>query len=110
MNNHSINGKSHFPSLVPTIPITVGLLVVSAAFYPQGLATAQEQPGCFARTRSGRLINLNQICNFPEVVTPPVVLLSFPVQPPEFTKHPLFGDTKASQSYWLLLMIANRFQ
>ncbi|XDE60741.1 TIGR02281 family clan AA aspartic protease [Arthrospira platensis BEA 1257B] len=71
MNNHSINGKSHFPSLVQTIPITVGLLVVSAAFYPQGLATAQEQPGCFARTRSGRLINLNQICNFPEVVTPP---------------------------------------
>ncbi|TVU54632.1 MAG: hypothetical protein EA414_05670 [Arthrospira sp. PLM2.Bin9] len=71
MNNDSINYKSHFPGLVPTIRITVGLLLVSAAFYPQGLATAQEQPGCFARTRSGRLINLNQICNFPEPVTPP---------------------------------------
>lgn len=70
MNSDSINYKSHFPSLVPTIRITVGLLLVSAAFYPQGLATAQEEPGCFARTRSGRLINLNQICNFPEVVTP----------------------------------------
>lgn len=73
MNNHTINSQCHFSRRVLTLPFTLGFLLwgtVAITFYSQGYATAQEHPGCFARTRSGRIINLNEICNLPEPLTP----------------------------------------
>lgn len=60
-----MNAQSHLPLRVLTLPIALSLSLLGISG-----AIAQEHPGCFAKTESGRVIDLDQICDFPEVETP----------------------------------------
>ncbi|MGC9524350.1 MAG: retropepsin-like aspartic protease family protein [Limnospira sp.] len=60
-----MNAQSHLPLRVLTLPIALSLSLLGISG-----AIAQEHPGCFAKTESGRVINLDKICNFPEMETP----------------------------------------
>ncbi|MEB3883187.1 retropepsin-like aspartic protease [Lyngbya sp. CCY1209] len=60
-----MNAQSHLPLRVLSVPIALSLSLLGISG-----AIAQEHPGCFAQTESGRVINLDEICNFPEMETP----------------------------------------
>jgi len=65
MPNPAMNDQSHLPLRVLSVPIALSLSLLGISG-----ALAQEHPGCFAKTESGRVIDLDQICNFPEVEIP----------------------------------------
>jgi predicted aspartyl protease len=74
-----MNAQFHLPIRVLTFPIALSLSFSGAI-----AAIAQEYPGCFAETESGRVIDLNDICNFPEPETPAPGTAALPSAPGVF--------------------------